>query len=216
MGSSGSSNFRHEWESCLCDFGDLTPLRVSTTPDNPERRFYGCGRFFIVKVQFDLNVPLLAGTIVCNRLGQATLLSFTYERLGSVCYRCGKLDHTVEQCLVKPRRGERKRTRSRSSFGPWLRAHVPTAENKSATASLVAAKLHDGWLKSMALVAKEILITTPLTAAAKSASLKKQVRSTKMAYHLDLVVIEEKKQFNNWGLDYLDMVLDNHPSTSKP
>ncbi|KAJ4848094.1 hypothetical protein Tsubulata_042554 [Turnera subulata] len=45
MSSSESSNFRHEWESCLYDCGDPTPLRVSTTPENPERRFYRCGWF---------------------------------------------------------------------------------------------------------------------------------------------------------------------------
>ncbi|KAJ4848095.1 hypothetical protein Tsubulata_042555 [Turnera subulata] len=149
-----------------------------------------------VKVQFDLNGPLVVGTVVCNRLGLETWLSFTYERLGSFCYRCGKLDHTVEQCLAKPRRDEGQRTRSRSSFDLRLRAHAPTTEDGSTTTSLVATNLHDGWVKSLALVAKEILTTTPLTAAAKSAFLKKLVRSTKMVYP-DLEYLEEKKQFNN-------------------
>ncbi|KAJ4833442.1 hypothetical protein Tsubulata_031551 [Turnera subulata] len=178
--------------------------------------FLLCRGFFRVNVHFDLNGPLVAGTVVRDRLGLATWLSYTYERLKSFHYRCGKLDHTVEQCLAKPRRDEGQRTRSRSSFGPWLRVHGPLAEDESSIASLVAANLQNGWVKSLALVAKEIPTSTPLTDAAKSASLKKLVRLTKMVYHPVLEDIEEKKLFNNWGLDYLDNVLDDHPSTSKP
>ncbi|KAJ4841757.1 hypothetical protein Tsubulata_035716 [Turnera subulata] len=188
-------------------------------PD-PDVDIFVCGMFArlynVAKVEFDLNGPWVAGIFVHDWLGQSTWLSFTYERIGSFCYRCGKWVHMVEGCLAKPREDEGQRTKSRFSFGPWLRALARTSVDESTIDAQLAANLHDGWVNSLVLVAKEIPKSIPLKTAAKCVFLKKLIRTTKMVYHPDLGDIEEKKVINNYGMDYIDMVLYDLPSTSKP
>ncbi|KAJ4836785.1 hypothetical protein Tsubulata_004701 [Turnera subulata] len=181
-GDPDEGNFVVEWGQEDLDVPD---------PDVYKSVYEMFSRLYIVaKVGLDLNEPLVVGIFVYNRLGQSTWLSFSYIRLGSFCYRCRKLHHTIGRFHVKPRENEERRTKSRFHFSPWLKTplisckHCPRMKTKakkksrkqatysrkkartfvdeSTMAAQMATNLHNEWVNSLVLVAKKILKSTPV------------------------------------------------------
>lgn len=59
--------------------------------------------------------------LATNNRDESLWINFKYEKLGQVCFDCGKLDHTVNGCILT---ANDKRIRNDSSWRsrPWLRA----------------------------------------------------------------------------------------------
>jgi hypothetical protein len=74
-----------------------------------------------VKIQFNLSNPVLAGMYIGNQNDGINWVDFRYENLPLVCFKCGLIGHSNENCedssaelpegAVNPR-------------GPWLRSNV--------------------------------------------------------------------------------------------
>ena len=49
--------------------------------------------FFQVRVIIDINLPLCRGRVITMPKGDKAWIHFKYDRLPSICYWCGCLDH---------------------------------------------------------------------------------------------------------------------------
>ena len=56
------------------------------------------GSFFCVKVVVDTTFPLCHGRVIMLPNGSKSWVKFKYERLLSICYWCGHLDHDDKDC----------------------------------------------------------------------------------------------------------------------
>lgn len=56
------------------------------------------GSFFCVRVVVDTTLPLCRGRVITLPNGSKSWVSFKYERLPSICYWCGHLDHDNKDC----------------------------------------------------------------------------------------------------------------------
>ena len=56
------------------------------------------GSFFRVRVMVDITLPLCRGRVISLTNGSKSWVNFNYERLPSVCYWCGRLDHNDRDC----------------------------------------------------------------------------------------------------------------------
>lgn len=73
-----------------------------------------CGRFTRVCVLCDLNKVVASGRTV-NLLWRNVWVPLSYEKLSRICFKCGRILHSEEGCLIVS--GEEE-----GQFGPWLRA----------------------------------------------------------------------------------------------
>ena len=57
-------------------------------------------RFIRVRVELPLDKPLCRGGVVVSIEGDKVCIGFKYERLGGLCYQCGRIGHEVKECSV--------------------------------------------------------------------------------------------------------------------
>ncbi|XP_057453130.1 uncharacterized protein LOC130744991 [Lotus japonicus] len=69
--------------------------------DPSERR--GHGAFLRVKASVDVSKPLLRFKLLGRGHKEPLRVTFRYERLANLCYRCGHMDHLVKHCRSKDR-----------------------------------------------------------------------------------------------------------------
>ncbi|KAJ4834899.1 hypothetical protein Tsubulata_047363 [Turnera subulata] len=70
------------------------------------KNMYGWLGFIRMKVQVRIDSPLISGILVKDFVGNTVWVSFKYEKLADFCYRCGRLDHTLQACKESPRPDE--------------------------------------------------------------------------------------------------------------
>ena len=56
------------------------------------------GNFFRVRVVVDIILPLCRGQVITLPNGEKTWINFKYERLLSLCYWCGRVNHDDRDC----------------------------------------------------------------------------------------------------------------------
>jgi hypothetical protein len=86
-----------------------------------DARGMGWGESLRVKILIDLSKPLPRGRKI-NVEGQATWITFKYERLPRFCFHCGVIWHGKGGC---PKRSS-FRQQEMNQYGMWLRAPSPT------------------------------------------------------------------------------------------
>lgn len=77
------------------------------------------GDFFRVRVWVDVTVPLPRGQMLSTDRGKPFQVLFKYEKLGMFCFRCGFMDHIIQNCDRVP---EPQENRSNLPYGLWLKA----------------------------------------------------------------------------------------------
>ena len=93
---------------------------MGTVVRKPETEMHG-GSFMRVRVNVDVTRPLSRGRMVSVGQGREKWVSFKYERLPTICYWCGCLNHDDRDCeLWLDSEGSLKVEEQK--FGPWLRA----------------------------------------------------------------------------------------------
>ena len=71
-----------------------------------------------IRVELPLNKPLRRGGYLVNGEGEKVWVMFKYERLPTVCYRCGRLGHDDRHCEVsEPGQAVEYQ------YGEWVRAN---------------------------------------------------------------------------------------------
>lgn len=72
--------------------------------------------FLRVRVDLNISEPLVQGTWVQSRGGSRIWVEFKYERLPSLCFKCGRIDHVEKACKYEHvEDGDR-------GYGAWLKA----------------------------------------------------------------------------------------------
>ena len=75
-------------------------------------------KYIRVRVEMPLNKPLQRGGYLLNEEGERMWVTFRYERLPTVCYRCGVLGHDNRHCAVL---GTEQAVENQ--YGDWIRAN---------------------------------------------------------------------------------------------
>lgn len=57
-----------------------------------------CGSYLRTKVEFKVDEPLCRGTWMMSQKNETYWISFKYERLFALCFRCDMLNHTIKGC----------------------------------------------------------------------------------------------------------------------
>ncbi|KAG2674103.1 hypothetical protein I3760_13G120100 [Carya illinoinensis] len=73
------------------------------------------GKYLRIRVEVDITKALLRGTFL-NVEGKKCWVPFKYERLPSICFKCGTIKHNHLACLSATSRG------GSQQYGAWLRA----------------------------------------------------------------------------------------------
>ncbi|KAJ1392682.1 Zinc knuckle CX2CX4HX4C [Sesbania bispinosa] len=74
-----------------------------------------------VRVSLDITKAIRRGMMIKRGDRDPIRVFFKYERLGNLCYFCGKLDHTLKECDDKDDDCSDEDT-DNLPYGPWLRA----------------------------------------------------------------------------------------------
>ena len=74
-------------------------------------------KFLRIRVEVQINKPLCRGGYVKNDESGRFWVDFRYERLPTLCYRCGILGHDEKHC-----QGSSLEQLSRRQYGEWLKA----------------------------------------------------------------------------------------------
>ena len=94
------------------------------------------GSFMRVRVGVDVTHPLSRGRMVSVGQGKEKWVSFKYERLSNICYRCGCLNHDNRDCEVWfDSEGSLKV--EEQQYGPWLCAPPASRVQKNVILVLV-------------------------------------------------------------------------------
>jgi hypothetical protein len=88
-----------------------------------DSRGMGWGASLRVKILLDLSKPLPRGRKI-NIEGNASWITFQYERLPKFCFQCGVISHGKMGC--SQRSNLRQQQQETNQYGPWLRAPSPT------------------------------------------------------------------------------------------
>lgn len=84
------------------------------------------GRSFLrIKVEVEVQKPLMAGFWWKNSQGAEKWATIKYERLSDFCYGCGTLGHTTQTCKEEVARAEQNTIAP--AYGPWLIGTTPKA-----------------------------------------------------------------------------------------
>lgn len=67
----------------------------------------------------DITIPLCRGRVITLPSGEKTWINFKYERLPSLCYWCGRLNHDDRDCDLWMESNETLSTKQQQ-FGPFL------------------------------------------------------------------------------------------------
>ncbi|KAJ4847365.1 hypothetical protein Tsubulata_018007 [Turnera subulata] len=78
--------------------------------------------FIRARIEVLSDMPLLPGVACLDQNGNKIWIRFKYERLGELCYRCGRITHPTSRCVKPLRQGEECERPAEDSFGPWMRA----------------------------------------------------------------------------------------------
>ncbi|KAJ4836955.1 hypothetical protein Tsubulata_032316 [Turnera subulata] len=111
--------------------------------------------FIRMKVQVKVDSPLLSGIMVKDLVGNKVWIRFKYEKLTDFCYRCGRLEHTVQACKNRIREDERIEKQTSNSFGPWMKATL-----------MVGKEIPGGKIKRAAVYEEELVKNADLEGAA--------------------------------------------------
>lgn len=76
-----------------------------------------------LKVEINVNEPLLVGFWWKNSVGEDKWATIKYERLSDYCYGFGYLGHTTEACMKEVVMSEENN--EKSMYGPWLAGFRP-------------------------------------------------------------------------------------------
>ena len=79
------------------------------------------GSFFRVRMVVDITLPLCRGRVITLPNGNKSWVQFKYERLPSICYWCGHLDHDNKDCNLWIQ-SNGTLTSEQQQFSPNLRA----------------------------------------------------------------------------------------------
>ncbi|KAF5477665.1 hypothetical protein F2P56_004284, partial [Juglans regia] len=82
-----------------------------------DERGIGWGKFLRIRVELDITKTLLRGLFI-NVDGKKTWVYFKYERLPSLCFKCGVIRHVKNSCSNQEGR------EGQSQYGAWLRAPI--------------------------------------------------------------------------------------------
>ena len=96
-------------------------------PDNG----FGWGKYLRIRVEIDVMEPLLRGKVLQGAEegeSEPFWVDFKYEHLPIFCYRCGKLGHSSNECVVG-RGSDRTTEYVGEKWGSWLRAPVTRVGN---------------------------------------------------------------------------------------
>ncbi|TXG48193.1 hypothetical protein EZV62_027487 [Acer yangbiense] len=93
------------------------------------------GKYVRVKVQVDITKPLKRWLrIKLGKYEEITMVALKYERLPDFCFACGRIGHSVRECLDE----DAKRAAldgQQTKFGSWMRA-TPIDKSKTKSISL--------------------------------------------------------------------------------
>ena len=78
-------------------------------------------KFMRVRVTIDISQPLCRGRVISLDSGKELWVSFKYERLPNLCYRCGRLTHDDRDCDLWVE-SEGSLFTEAQQFGPWVKA----------------------------------------------------------------------------------------------
>ena len=80
------------------------------------------GSFMRVRVVVDITKPLYRDRRVMWDQSSEGWISFKYERLPNICYRCGQLSHDDKDCILWIQ-SKGSLLKEDQQFGPWIRAN---------------------------------------------------------------------------------------------
>ena len=80
------------------------------------------GSFMRVRVVVDITKPLCRDRRVMWDQSSEGWISFKYERLPNICYRCGQLSHDDKDCILWIQ-SKGSLLKEDQQFGPWIRAN---------------------------------------------------------------------------------------------
>ncbi|KAK1552012.1 hypothetical protein Q3G72_008886 [Acer saccharum] len=86
----------------------------------------GAGRFLRVRVTVAIDKPLqrcLLVDLLDN--GKITTMLLRYERLMDYCFKCDKLGHVMDECVVEVDEERNVLTEASRKLAVWLRASSP-------------------------------------------------------------------------------------------
>ncbi|XP_042939572.1 uncharacterized protein LOC122274614 [Carya illinoinensis] len=81
-----------------------------------DNRGIGWGRFLRLRVEVDITKPLLRGLFLTVE-SKKMWVPFKYERLPSLCFKCGVIKHSQASCTSTGQNGG-----GQLQYGTWLRA----------------------------------------------------------------------------------------------
>lgn len=93
--------------------GDLVEMKA----ENFARRNALTGQFVRVRIQLDTTKPVCPGVFLKRDGRKPVWISFKYEKLPSICFNCGLLNHDSRGC-------PNVKTSINSFYGNWLRAET--------------------------------------------------------------------------------------------
>lgn len=75
-------------------------------------------KYMRIRAELPLHKPLRRGAYLLNEEGEKVWVTFKYERLPTVCYRCGRLGHDDKHCDAKE-----SGLTTEYQYGDWIRAN---------------------------------------------------------------------------------------------
>ncbi|KAJ4840674.1 hypothetical protein Tsubulata_022588 [Turnera subulata] len=180
--------------------------------------------FIRARIEVLSDMPLLPGVACLDQNGNEIWIRFKYERLGELCYRCGRITHPTSRCVKPLRQGEECERPAEDNFGPWMRAkeifrkHYPA--KKQATL-----EIHDELLegeKTQAAGGDSILDS--MSSQQDKVVTRSATKKRKVAEEVLLSPIKESARRAHTGMmnTMVELVTDLHDaspihsSTSKP
>ncbi|KAJ4833903.1 hypothetical protein Tsubulata_032937 [Turnera subulata] len=132
----------------------------------------------------------LKGVACLDSSGNEISIRFQYERLGELCYHCGRITHLTSKCSNPIRPGEGVKRQAEDSFGPWMRAKEILGKHYLAKKQSPLDVQDENLEKDWEPLITDLHDATPIHASAYKPSWKKMARTTKVTYQpstIDLI-----------------------------